>query len=109
MTRTVLGLLVVLSLSCNRSGDGRVPPAAKDPKFDKEWTQLAKDGAEPLFIEGELHGSGLMGEVRRAVDPLGGASPLARDPVNGPLPDVEVVRVIRANLAAVKGCYQVEE
>jgi hypothetical protein len=29
--------------------------------------------------------------------------------VQGPLPDAEVAKVIRANLPAVKGCYAVEE
>lgn len=83
--------------------------AAGDPAFDQEWASLEKGGAEPLFIEGELHGAGLMGEVRRAVDPSSEGKALAPPAFNGPLPDGEVVKVIRANLPAVKGCYQIEE
>src|SRR5437016_4571296 len=84
---------------------------AGDPKFDEKWAALTKEGAEePAFIEGDLHGSGLMGEVRRALPPdqhdkLAPSGPTFQ----GPLPDPEVVRVIRSNLAAVKGCYAVEE
>src|SRR5579859_3488724 len=83
---------------------------AGDPKFDEKWAQLTKEGAEePAFIEGDLHGGGLMGEVRRALpaehDKLGPSGPTFQ----GPLPDPEVVRVIRSNLGAVKGCYAVEE
>jgi hypothetical protein len=51
-----------------------------------------------------------MGEVRRAVDPPPDSVLAGRhDPLKGPLPDDQVVRVIRQNLAAVKGCYAVEE
>jgi len=110
MKRMVLGLLLVVPLGCNKAGDGKAPAAKADPGFDKQWSELEHGGAEPVFIEGELHGAGLMGEVRRAVDPIGnGQSPIAKDPLQGPLPDLEVVKVIKANLAAVKGCYQIEE
>ena len=46
--------------------------------------------------------------MRRAVDPPRERA-RAADIVSGPLPDAEVVSVIRHNLAAVKGCYEVEE
>ncbi|HUS66939.1 MAG TPA: AgmX/PglI C-terminal domain-containing protein [Kofleriaceae bacterium] len=95
-----------MPLGCNKDAD---KAAARDPQFDKSWADLEKGGAEPLFIEGELHGAGLMGEVRRAVEPSRETSPIAKQPLSGPLPDNEVVKVIRANLAAVKGCYQIEE
>jgi hypothetical protein len=94
---------VFLAAACHKKD-------AADPKFDEKWAELTKEGtAEPAFIEGDLHGTGLMGEVRRALPPvhekLGPAGPTFQ----GPLPDPEVVRVIRSNLAAVKGCYAVEE
>ena len=82
---------------------------ASDPKFDEKWSQLSKEGAEPAFIEGELHGTGLMGEVRRALPQSTEKLAAAGPSFQGPLPDPEVVRVIRSNLAAVKGCYAVEE
>lgn len=106
MKRVMLAFVLVLPLGCKEQG--KVAQSA-DPAFDQEWATLEKGGAEPLFIEGELHGAGLMGEVRRAVDPSSEGA-VARAPAfNGPLPDAEVVKVIRQNLAAVKGCYQVEE
>jgi hypothetical protein len=104
MKRLVLGLVLVVPLGCQK--DATKSPAA-DPKFDEAWSQLAKQGAEPVFIEGDLHGAGLMGEVRRAVDPTSEGAPVAK--VDGPLPDNEVVKVIRQNLPGVKGCYQIEE
>jgi hypothetical protein len=104
MKRWVLGLVVLMPLACAKD-----KAAARDPEFDRTWADLEKNGAEPLFIEGELHGAGLMGEVRRAVEPASDGSPIAKQPLAGPLPDTEVVKVIRANLAAVKGCYQIEE
>src|SRR5262249_10640059 len=80
-----------------------------DSKFDEKWSELTKEGAEPAFIEGELHGTGLMGEVRRALPPSTEKLGVPGHPIQGRLPDPEVVRVIRSNLAAVKGCYAVEE
>jgi hypothetical protein len=101
MKRSVL-VVIFLAAACSHK-------RADDPKFDQQWSQLTQGGAEPAFIEGELHGTGLMGEVRRALPPstekLGAPGPTFQ----GPLPDPEVVRVIRSNLAAVKGCYAVEE
>ncbi len=101
--------LVLLLLVGGCSQKDKVKVAASDPKFEAEWSLLAKSGAEPLFIEGDLHGSGLMGEVRRAVEPSTDMMLQKSGPLQGPLPDPEVVRVIRANLSAVKGCYAVEE
>ena len=105
------GLSLALSSGCQRDP---VPAAAKgpagDPQFDRQWTDLQKGGSEPAYIEGDLHGAGLMGEVRRAVDPTPDSPLTARaEPLKGPLPDDQVVRVIRQNLAAVKGCYAIEE
>jgi hypothetical protein len=99
MTRVALALMFLCSCS---------QKPASDPKFDSEWAELSKGGAEPMFVEGGPHGAGLMGEVRRAVDP---ATDLNRAPSSfqGPLPDPEVVRVIRGNLGGVKGCYALEE
>lgn len=102
----LIALALVMPLGCQK--DKTV--AAGDPKFDQRWTELAKEGAEPLFIEGDLHGAGLMGEVRRAVEPNPEGKMMAPGAaLPGPLPDGEVVRVIRQNLPGVKGCYQVEE
>jgi len=97
--------IALLMPACSKS---QAPKVADDPEFDKAWSALTLGGAEPVFIEGELHGSGLMGEVRRAVDPGTDSSPLAKE-VQGQLPDTDVVRVIRAHLPQVKGCYQVAE
>jgi hypothetical protein len=105
MKRAFLALVLVMPLGCKEQQKA----AAADPAFDQEWASLEQGGAEPLFIEGELHGAGLMGEVRRAVSPSS-EGPVGRTPAfNGPLPDAEVVKVIRQNLPAVKSCYQVEE
>jgi hypothetical protein len=98
-------LVACLALAaCNKE----TPKAqAGDPEFDKQWSALTQQGAEPAFIEGELHGSGLMGEVRRAVDRNPNDSPIAQQVPQ--LTDADVARVIRAHLAQVKGCYQAEE
>jgi hypothetical protein len=102
---TLVALALLLPLGCHKE---RSTPA--DPAFDHAWSALAQTGAEPLFIEGELHGAGLMGEVRRSVEPRGEGNLIKPgETVRGALPDGEVVRVIRQNLPAVKGCYQVEE
>jgi hypothetical protein len=105
MKRAPLGLLLLFPAACK----DQQKTAGNDPAFDQKWATLEKGGAEPLFIEGELHGAGLMGEVRRAVDPSSEGRAVAGTDFNGPLPDGEVVKVIRQNLAAVKGCYQIEE
>ena len=94
---------VVLAVGCHK---GAAPAAAKsDPQFDAKWQQ-ATSAAEPAYIESQ-RGGGLLGEVRRAVDPprAGAADAI----VKGPLPDPDVVSVIKRNLPAVKGCYEVEE
>jgi hypothetical protein len=104
MKRLALVALLVFPLGCKKDEKA----AAGDPKFEQDWSNLAKEGAEPAYIEGDRHGAGLMGEVRRAVDPIGQGGPLLKE-VQGPLPDSEVAKVIRANLPAVKGCYAVEE
>lgn len=104
MTRASLALILLVPLGCQRSAK------QPDPKFDQAWSELAKSGAEPSFIEGDLHGAGLMGELRRAVEPNpDGKLVRAPEVTQGPLSDDAVVRVIRSNLGAVKGCYAVEE
>ncbi len=105
MKRAVLALVLVVPLGCKQQSK----VAASDPAFDEQWASLEKGGAEPLFIEGELHGAGLMGEVRRAVEPSSEGLVAHTPAFKGPLPDAEVVKVIRQNLPAVKGCYQMEE
>jgi len=97
-----LALALMMLAACSQK------TAQSDPKFDAEWASLSQGGAEPMFVEGGPHGAGLMGEVRRAVDP---ATDMNRAPSSfqGPLPDVEVARVIRTNLGGVKGCYALEE
>ena len=93
---------VVLVVGCHKSA----PTAGKaDPQFDAKWQQ-ATSSAEPAYIETE-RGGGLLGEVRRAVDPPKGEA--NADVVKGPLPDAEVASVIKRNLPGVKGCYEVEE
>jgi len=101
MKRALFACLVLV-VGCHKSA----PTAAKaDPQFDAKWQQ-ATSSAEPAYIETE-RGGGLLGEVRRAVDPPRGEN--AGDIVKGPLPDPAVVTVIKRNLPAVKGCYEVEE
>ena len=92
---------VVLVVGCHKSA----PTAKADPQFDAKWQQ-ATSSAEPAYIETE-RGGGLLGEVRRAVDPPKGDA--TGDIVKGPLPDSAVAGVIKRNLPAVKGCYEVEE
>jgi hypothetical protein len=104
--RYALCLAFAFSLgACSKSS-----PPATDPKFDQAWSQLAKSGVEPAFVEGDLHGAGLLGEIRRAADhpPIDGRV-ADGNALPGPLPDAEVARVIRQNLGAVKGCYQLAE
>jgi hypothetical protein len=93
---------VVLVVGCNKSA---APAAKADPQFDAKWQQ-ATAAAEPAYIETE-RGGGLLGEVRRAVDPPRGQA--SGDVLKGALPDSEVASVIKRNLPAVKGCYEVEE
>ncbi|MCA1665115.1 MAG: hypothetical protein LC659_12745, partial [Myxococcales bacterium] len=99
--KRVLFACVVLLVGCNK----RAPTAKADPQFDARW-QRATSAAEPAYIETE-RGGGLLGEVRRAVDPAPAAG--NADVVQGQLPDSEVASVIKRNLPAVKGCYEVEE
>ncbi len=102
MKRALFACLVLVG-GCSK---GAAPAAPKsDPAFDAKWQQ-ATSAAEPAYIESQ-RGGGLLGEVRRAVDPpRAGGSDVA---LKGPLPDPEVVSVIKRNLPAVKGCYEVEE
>jgi hypothetical protein len=99
--KRVLFACVMVVVGCNKSA----PTAKADPQFDAKWQQ-ATSSAEPAYIESQK-GGGLLGEVRRAVDPPRAAA--GADIVKGTLPDPEVVNVIKRNLPAVKGCYEVEE
>ncbi len=102
MKRLMLAGVVVVVCGCNK---GAAPTAQKvDPKFDAAWQQ-ATAAAEPAYIESQ-RGGGLLGEVRRAVDPPHASASVD---IKGTLPDPEVVSVIKRNLPAVKGCYEVEE
>jgi hypothetical protein len=100
-----LALAATAALACN----GDKAQKAADPAFDQKWVALARSGSDPLVIESEVHGAGLMGELRRAADPGPGAMMANGTPLAGELPDEQVMRVIRSNLASVKGCYQVAE
>jgi hypothetical protein len=91
---------MVLVAGCSRQQQKQA-----DPAFDARWQQ-ATAAAEPAYIESQ-RGGGLLGEVRRAVDPPAPGS--AAEVVQGPLPDLVVAGVIKRNLPAVKGCYEVEE
>jgi len=105
MKRLVLVMLVA-GFGCNKAGEhAAVKPEQRDPQFDAKWQQ-ATSSAEPAYIESQK-GGGLLGEVRRAVDPPRAAA--GADVVKGTLPDPEVVSVIKRNLPAVKGCYELEE
>jgi hypothetical protein len=101
-----LALAFALALGLS-AGCHKAPTAS--PAFERQWSQLEQSGAEPLFVESELHGAGLMGELRRAVEPVRGGAHHAPGILQGPLPDGEVVKVIRENLGAVKGCYALAE
>src|SRR5689334_23074409 len=104
MRRVLVVVGVVGLVACNKGAapDGKTKA---DPQFDARWQQATASG-EPMYIESQK-GGGLMGEVRRAVEPAGGDGPIAAAIVQGPLPDPAVVSVIRRNLPAVKGCYEV--
>jgi hypothetical protein len=105
--RWLCACALLVTAACHKDDAGK--RAASDPQFDKQWQALQQSGSEPAYIEGELHGAGLMGEVRRAVDPTPDSAFQRAEPFKGPLPDEQVVRVIRQNLGAVKGCYAIEE
>ena len=107
MKRLCAAVICVLGFGCK--GADKAAPKPGDPAFEQQWTQLARQGSEPLVIESEVHGAGLMGELRRATDPDPAAMRAGGDSLKGELPDDQVVRVIRSNLAGVKGCYQVAE
>lgn len=92
---------IVLVVGCQKGAQQQ----QADPQFDAKWQQ-ATSAAEPAYIESQ-RGGGLLGEVRRAVDPP--RSVAGGDVVQGALPDSEVASVIKRNLPGVKGCYEVEE
>jgi hypothetical protein len=90
-------LMLLLAAGCAKK------PAA-DPDFDKRWSDAEKS-VDPAVIESTISGQGLVGEVRRAMDSPSGLSPKK---VDGPLPDEEITKVIRANLGQMKACYDAE-
>jgi hypothetical protein len=99
MKRVLVGALLLVG--CNKSAG----PAAKvDPAFDHKW-QEATSSSQPAYIESQ-RGGGLLGEVRRAIDPPKEAGAVD---IKGALPDPEVAIVIKRNLPAVKACYEIEE
>jgi hypothetical protein len=95
-SRTAFLALLALS-ACSKKSD--------DTDFDRRWSEAEKS-VDPVLIESLRVGQGLVGEVRRAVDQPPGTEVKK---VDGVLPDGEITRVIRANLAAVKACYDAEE
>lgn len=108
MKRIGCGLAALLLVACR---GGSQSAAKSDPQFDQVWHDLTRRGAEPAYIESDGSGKGLLGEVRRAAEPVldgalirGGAAPLP-----GPLPDGEAARVVRQNLSAIKACYDLEQ
>jgi hypothetical protein len=107
MKRVLVLVVATVGLGGGCSKQAGTSHGKSDAKFDARW-QAATAASEPVYIESD-RGGGLMGEVRRAIDPPGGDAAIAAAIVKGPLPDSDVVSVIRRNLPAVKGCYQIEE
>jgi hypothetical protein len=94
---TLLGSALAL-VACARK---QAPP--EDPAFESRW-KTAASGAEVLTI-GDDSGEALMGNVRRAGRPKGDDSPQTTGSLPAQLGGDQVQRVIRSNLASVKGCY----
>jgi hypothetical protein len=109
MTRTIAFIVSVLAVAaaCNKGTNGSSSKVAGNAQFDEKWKAITGGGEEPLYIESQK-GGGLMGEVRRAVDPSRDVAAPGQI-IQGPLPDPVAAGVIRRNLPAVKGCYEVEE
>jgi hypothetical protein len=101
-------LMCALLIGCRGQQQQQVAAAPGDPAFDAKWKALESQGSEPAFIESP-RGGGLMGEVRRAVDTPRTPLVAADGVMQGPLPDPEVVKVIRSNLGAVRGCFAAAE
>jgi hypothetical protein len=97
--------LTVLVLAGGAAACARKPPPP-DPAFEARW-QAATSASEAVVI-GDEAGEALAANVRRAARPKldQPAAPRAA----GALPiqprGDEVDRVIRSNLAGIKGCYQ---
>jgi hypothetical protein len=101
MTRALAFVVCVSGLvGCHKK-------TASNPQFDERWKSITAAGEEPAYIESQK-GGGLMGEVRRAVDPTR-ERPTAGELIKGELPDPVAAGVVRRNLGGVKGCYEVEE
>jgi hypothetical protein len=105
--RKIAVLICVAGLwGCNEKKDAPAQGKTADNSgFDEKWKAVT-GGEEPAYIESQK-GGGLMGEVRRAVDPTkdGNVPSL----IQGTLPDPVAASVVRRNMGAVKGCYEVEE
>lgn len=101
-TLLLVGAAALLACSKDRA------PAASDPAFEKKWAELAKAGVDVEYIEDD-RAEGLMGSVRRASRTKEAPPPPSAVAAAGGLPQQltseEIQRVIRSNLAAVKGCY----
>jgi hypothetical protein len=100
--------VTTLTVLATLGGCAKKEAAPADPEFDRRWSALATGGNEALYIEDD-RGEGLMGNVRRATKPQPvpvlppGESPAGSLPEQPNGDDVQ--KVIRSNLAAVKGCY----
>ncbi len=104
MNRIVISLALFALVGCKKEESTSKP----NPEFEKKWAELEKN-ADPAFIENQAGGAGLLGEVRRSIDPPSDGKSAMVGELKGELPDPEVVRVIRANLPEVKACYRLEE
>ena len=107
----VFVVVLVAGAAASCSKDSQTPGS---PEFNKLWGELAKAGAEILYVKDD-RGEGLMGNVRRASppsdeqaspEPEGTAVVPPRPPA---LPErlagEQVQRIIRGNLVGVRGCY----
>jgi hypothetical protein len=108
-------VLVVMLVAGAVASCGKSSQTSGSPEFNKLWGELAKAGAEILYVKDD-RGEALMGNVRRAsppaadepsnVEPEARAAITARPPA---LPErlagEQVQRIIRGNLVGVRGCY----
>jgi hypothetical protein len=94
---TVTAVLVLLGVGCSRK------PPSEDPAFEARWQQVT--GANEAVTVGDESGVSLSANVRRTSRPKveRGAASAGGLPVEPPGDDID--RVIRGNLAGIKGCY----
>ncbi len=90
------------------AGSGRQPAPAPTRAFEQQWSALAQNNVDVIYIEDD-RGEGLMGNVRRARPaPAAAATPppaVSAPGVAQALSPDEVQRVIRQNLPGVRGCF----